>query len=178
MTDLPIKGLEETIAVLSALPEKMQKSAVRKGLTAGAAVVRDEARFRAPRRSGKFAKSIKSGSSRRNQDGSYSIAVRVNDFRGVFFEYGVRPHYITGGDGELSPRLLTRSSRDGGASDAKSGALVIDGKFVSGAILHPGFAAKPFLRPALDIKSEEVVRAIAFEIEEFVFNFTGFQAAA
>lgn len=176
MTDLPIKGLDETIAVLSAFPQQMQKKAIRRGMTRAAAVVRDEARFRAPRKTGKLAKSIKSGSARRNPDGSYSISVRTNDFRGIFFEYGVAPHYITAGDSDLSARKLTQSASQEGVSDG--GALVINGKFVSGAVLHPGFPAKPFLRPALDIKAQEAVRALAFEIEEFVFNYTGFQSAA
>ena len=170
--------MDEVIAVLSRLPASLQKNAVRRGMRAGGNIVRDEARFRAPRRTGKLAKSIKTGSPRRNQDGSFSVRVRVEDFRGVFFEYGVAPHYISAGDSDLSARKFTQKIGREGSSDVESGALVIDGNIVSGAVLHPGFAAKPFLRPALDIKADEVVRALAFEIEDFVYNYTGFQSAA
>lgn len=184
MSELPIRGLEQTIGMLSRFPKDLQKNAVRRGMTAAASVVRDEARYRAPRKTGELAKSIKSSSARKNFDGTFSIKVRVEDFRGVFFEYGVSPHYITAGDATrsdgkpMSPRLLTRAAGDGGSSSVDEQALVINGSFVRGAVLHPGFAPKPFLRPALDIKSDEAVRALAFAIEEFVFNYSGFQASA
>ena len=40
------------------------------------------------------------------------------------------------------------------------GSLVINGTFVGDAVMHPGFAAKPFLRPALDRKAEDAVNAV------------------
>lgn len=176
--DLPIRGVEETIAVLAALPEQMQKNALKRGMRAAAAVVRDEARFRAPRKTGGLAKRIKSGNARRETASTYSIRVRVDDFRGIFFEYGVAPHFITSGDSNVSARKLTQSARNAENSAGDDSVLVINGQFVSGAVFHPGIAAKPFLRPALDIKADEAVRALAFVIEEFVFDYTGFQSAA
>lgn len=180
MSQVPVKGLDEVLAVLSAFPVKLQNQAVRQGLTAAAAVVRDEARMRAPKDSGRMAKSIKSGSPRKIGDGIYSISIRLDGrgnnhaFLGLFFEYGVLPHYITAGDGDVSARKLTQNVRKEGATDA----LKINGKFVTGAILHPGFAARPFLRPALDIKADEAVRAMAGKITAFVESLTGFKAAA
>lgn len=182
MADRYVKGLDETLAVLSAFPQKMERAALRQGMTAAAAVVRDEARLRVPRQSGKLARAIRSGSPRRLADGVYSISVRVsgNDhaFLGLFFEYGVSPHYITAGDGDLSARKLTQSVRRAGSSDVADQALVVNGSYVKGAILHPGFAPKPFMRPALDIKAEEAVDALAAKIKAFVENASGFRAAA
>lgn len=188
MNQSRVDGLEETLAVLSLLPQKVQGATVRRGLTRGAAIVRDEARYRAPRKTGQLAAAITSGSSRKNEDGTYSVRVYVDDrkahgFLGYFFEYGIDPHYITAGSASFggvaaSPRKLTQRVAREGESDTASGKLKIGNQLVSGAVLHPGVSPRPFLRPALDIKSEEVFRAIAFEIEETVFNLTGFQAAA
>lgn len=177
MSDLHIRGLDQVINVLSNLPRNMQKQAIRRGLTRAAAQVRDEARLRAPSQTGKLRRAIRSGSPRQNQDGTFSVRILVDSskehgFLGWFHEYGVSPHYITAGESGVSARLLTRRNRD------DKGSMVINGSHVSGAILHPGHAARPFLRPALDIKADDAVKALAFEIEEFVFNLTGFQAAA
>ena len=75
--EFPVKGLEELDRFLSALPKNMQTAAYRSGLTAAAGVIRDEARARAPRKSGLMARAIRSGSPRRNEDGSFSISVGV-----------------------------------------------------------------------------------------------------
>jgi hypothetical protein len=42
----------------------------------------------------------------------------------------------------------------------KRGSLTIGGNFVGPVVMHPGHAAKPFLRPALDQKAEEAVNAM------------------
>lgn len=177
---VPVKGLDEVLAVLSAFPDKLKNQAIRQGLTAAAAVVRDEARLRAPNVSGKLAHSIKSGSPRKIGDGIYSISIRLDGrgnnhaFLGLFFEYGVSPHYITAGDSDLKARKLTQKVRKEGSSDVAEQALKINGQFVTGAILHPGFAARPFLRPSLDIKSGEALQAFATRVRAVVENLTGF----
>lgn len=180
MSRVPVKGLDEVLALLSTFPTKLQNNAIRQGLTAAAAVVRDEARARAPKKTGQMAKAIKSGSPRKIGDGIYSISIRLDGrgnkhaFLGLFHEYGVRPHYITGGDTGLHARPLTQKVRREGSSDVAEQALKINGQFVTGAILHPGIAARPFLRPALDIKGDEAVKAMATRIRAYVENLTGF----
>ena len=42
----------------------------------------------------------------------------------------------------------------------KRGSLKIGENFVGPVVMHPGHAAKPFLRPALDQKAEEAVNAM------------------
>lgn len=176
----PVKGLADLDRYLSALPKNMQKAAYRQALTAAARPVRDEARMRAGKRSGKMARAIKTGSPRQNQDGTFSVFVRLDgphSFLGLFQEYGVAPHFVSAGDSGRSARLLTRSAREGGVTgDVQSHALKIGDNFVSGAVFHPGHAAHPFMRPALDAKADDAVQAFAAKIRAYLEGKTGFAA--
>jgi HK97 gp10 family phage protein len=191
--NFPVSGLREIDAYLSALPKRMETAAVRQGLTAAAAVIRDEARLRAPKGSGRLAASIKSGSARKNQDGTFSISVRTasekqggNDhaFLGLFFEYGVRPHLIARKvPGQKRGRVGLRAAV--GQGEKIGGVLRISGeggdRFVSGLIEHPGFRAQPFMLPALDVRADDAVKAFAGKIREYlegVKTKTGYDAAA
>ncbi|WP_257540650.1 HK97-gp10 family putative phage morphogenesis protein [Sphingobium sp. CFD-1] len=177
--DKPLPGLKELDGFLAALPMNMQKAAYRQALTAAAKPVRDEARNLAPKESGKMAKAIKTGSPRQNPDGTFSISIRLegeHSFLGLFHEYGVRPHYIAAGDSDLSARKLTQAVRREGSSDVETGALKIGDNFISGQILHPGHAAHPFMRPALDAKADEAVQAFAAKIRSYLEGKTGFAA--
>lgn len=175
----PVKGLAELNRYLSALPANMQKAAFRGALTAAAAPVRDKARELVGRKSGKTAKAIKTGSARQNPDGTYSIRVRLDgahSFVGYFLEYGVAPHFIQSGDSGVSPRKLTQKLGGAGAqkSDSNDKVLKIGDQWVSGAVLHPGFAPQPFLRPALDMMADEAVQGFASKIRDFLEKKTGF----
>lgn len=180
MADQPVKGLDETLAVLAAFPANLQRNAVSRGMRAAGNVVRDEARLRAPKDTGKLAKAIKTGSPRKLENGVHSVRVRLDgehSYLGIFHEYGVAPHYITAGDANLSPRKLTQKARrDGPLAEADDGSLVINGNHVRGAVLHPGVPARPFMRPALDIKADEAVAALAEAIKDFVEQKAGFRA--
>lgn len=174
----PVSGLKQLDAYLSALPMNLQKGAIRAGLTAAARPVRDEARTLAPKNTGAMAKAIKTGSPRQNQDGTFSISIRLDgrhSFLGLFHEYGVRPHIINAADSGLSARKLTQKLRREGSTD-EDGALKIGDNFVSGVIQHPGHRAHPFMRPALDAKADEAVRAFADRIRSYIEGKTGFTA--
>lgn len=176
----PVKGLAELDRFLSVLPKNMQKGAYRSGLTAAAAPIRDEARLRAPRKTGAMAKSIKTGSARQNQDGTFSVTIRLEGphaYLGIFHEYGVSPHFISAGDSGKSPRLLTRAARSGQVTgDVETGALKIGDNFIAGGVFHPGHAAHPFMRPALDAKADEAVKAFAAKIRAYIEGKSGFVA--
>lgn len=182
--DFPVTGLAELDRYLSALPKNMQKAAYRNGLTAAARVIRDEARVLAPKRTGVMAKGIRSGSPRQNQDGTFSISVSCggpHGFLGLFHEYGVAAHYITAGGYTVggragSARNLTASVRSEGTTEADTQRLKIGNQIVSGAVLHPGHAARPFMRPALDGKANDAVLAFAARIREYLEAKTGFSA--
>lgn len=178
MKTAPIKGLKETMAFLDAFPDRIRKGAVRSALTAAAKPVRDQARMNAPKESGQMAKSIKTGSPRVEQDGTVSIKVRLagkHSYLGQFIEYGVAPHFISAGDSGLSARKLTQKmGREGSTSE--DGALKIGDTFVSGAVLHPGFAAKPFLRPALETRMDDAIQAFGERLRSYLKDKTGFSA--
>lgn len=169
--DLQMKGMKELDAYLAALPMNMQKNAVRQALTAAAAPIRDEARLRVPKKSGKLARAIRSGSPRQNEDGSFSISVSVtgNDhgFLGYFFEYGVRPHGIT-----LKRNRGGKAGKNAAAREAAGNHVAkvfkIGDRFVSGEIMHPGFRAQPFLVPALDIRADDAIAAFAGRIRDYL----------
>lgn len=180
MTTASVKGLKELDAFLSALPKNLQKGAYRAGLTAAAAVIRDEARLRAPKRTGKMARAIRSGSPRQNQDGTFSIRVSLDKgehgYLGLFHEYGVRPHLIAS-TGKGEGRVAVRKAKEGrGTVNAK--VLKIGDDFVSGIVSHPGHAAQPFMRPALDAKWKEAVEAFRVRIISYIEGKTGFNAGA
>ncbi len=183
--DFPVTGLKELDAVLSALPKKMQKQAYRRALTAAARPIRDEARMRAPKKSGKMAKSIKTGSPRQNPDGSFSVQIRPDGehgFLALFHEYGTSPHFIAPGDAAqdgkgLSARLLTRKAKRGDVTgEVATGRLKIGQNYVTGPVFHPGHSAQPFMRPALDIRADDAVAAFAKVIREFLEYNTGFSS--
>lgn len=179
----PVKGLADLDRYLSALPKNMQRNAYSAGLRAAAAVIRDEAKLRAPKGSGKLARSIKSSSVHLNAGGRMSIRVGPrgkkkadNAYLGYFHEYGVAPHLIARhvakrGRAGLKAAVAEKGSNIGGV-------LKIGERYVSGAITHPGFAAQPFLRPALDIKADEAMKAMAASIRAYLEGKTGFAAPA
>src|SRR5690606_15389566 len=138
---------------LSALPKNMETAAYRAGLVAAADPPLQEARLLAQGWSGDVARAIRKGSARKNQDGTFSIRVYVderkpNGYLGYFGEYGVAAHLIarTGkGEGRVSVRKAAEGS---GTVDGR--VMKIGDDFVSGVISHPGHAPHPFMRPALD----------------------------
>lgn len=180
----PVSGTKELDAFLSAFPKQMQNAAYRAGLVAAAAPIRDEARVLARKKSGKMAKAIKTGSAKRNDDGTYSISVRLvgeHSFVGIFEEYGVAPHPITRGNAKLLAKVKAARANGGRADvlddiEARAGKAVmkIGDDFVSGTISHPGHGAHPFMRPALDTKADAAVKAFAGRIRDYIEGKTGF----
>lgn len=175
-----LKGGRELQEFLALLPKRIRNNALRSAMIAGARIIREEARANVPAKTGQLRKSIKTSSARVFEGGDASVKVKLKGrhaFVGVFLEYGVAPHYISAGDADLSARKLTLSARRGDAvSDTDRQALKINGKFITGEVLHPGFPARPFLRPALDRKADEAVRAIGARLKEYLSQKTGFTA--
>lgn len=177
MSETKVKGADELMRFLAAFPQKLAKNAIKAGLTAAAKPIRDQARVNAAKASGKMAKSIKTGSPSSNKDGTFSVRIRAkgdHDYIARFIEYGVAPHFISAGDSGFSARMLThKAEKIGIVTDADTGKLKIGNSFVSGAVHHPGFAARPFLRPAFDQKAEEAAEAFAERIRTYINSKTG-----
>lgn len=72
--------------------------------------------------------------------------VSSSDPKTHLFELGVEPHVI-------KPRRKKAMRLD-------------DGSFIKGPVHHPGMAARPFLRPALDSKKREATQAALKELRE------------
>jgi hypothetical protein len=186
MTSRGLKGGPELLAFLDAFPKRLQNNAVKSGLRAAAAPPRDDARIRARKKSGKTAKSIKTGSPRVNEDGSISIRVRYDPksklaFVGRLQETGVRPHLIKAHDNDR-PTRTRRDGREEAVSMKKlnqmvhAGSLVIGKNFVGPVVHHPGHSAQPALAPALEAKAGEAVNAMGMKIREYLSTRAGFTA--
>lgn len=172
----PVRGVRELDRFLAAFPKKLETGAYRAALTAAAAVIRDEAKMRAPRESGVLARGIKTGSPRKNEDGTFSVSVRLTGedaYIGVFMEYGVAPHLIARKGGRRGRAGLSAAASQG---EKVGGVLKIGDRYVTGMISHPGHVARPFLRPALDIRADDAVKAFADRIRSFIEQKTGFAA--
>lgn len=160
-----LKGGPELLALLDQLPEKIGRNVVRGGARAAAVVLRDEARSNVRRRSGALAKSLKVSSRISGQVVSAKVRSKGrHSFLAPFLEYGVDRHVITGGDAAVSAGTLNRTQRELKGeikrSANNSSLLKIGGRWVSGAVLHPGHPAFPFMRPALDNKAGEAINAM------------------
>lgn len=176
--NIAIKGGPELMAFLDAFPLKLQKGALRAAMTAGAKPVRDRARALAPRKTGQMAKAIKTGSPRIDPDGTVRIKVRLagkHSFLGTFIEYGVRPHVIQARS-DLKPRAINKRMNAEGFTNMGGGVLKIGDNFVSGAVLHPGFPARPFMRPALDLAAGEALNAMGDRLRSYLQSKASFTA--
>ena len=162
-----VLGLEDVRTKILDLPRRLGVNVVRRGLLAGAGVIRDEARLRVPQKPGRskagyqrtdsLKKAIKSESRGVFKDGSGKpvehravvIIDKVKRKRNMasryyahFVEYGTRPHAVGKGSIlEVFARSKAKKKQTGGT--------------------HPGTAPQPFMRPAFETKKLEAVRVIA-----------------
>jgi HK97 gp10 family phage protein len=127
VTDLAhVKGLSDIQKRLDTLPPKIERTALRGGLRAGAGVIRDAARANIESESGELAASLKTKSNAKGGKVTATVYTRV--FYAKFVEFGTKPHMIT-------------------ARGAQG--LSFGGRFVE-SVEHPGARPHPFLRPAMD----------------------------
>ena len=153
-----IKNMDALSRALQQFPLRVQQNAAKRAVRQGVNVLRDEARVRAPKKSGKLAAAIKTTVSMR---GNVTVGrVRLKGehaFLGRFIEYGVTPHFIRAG------------AKKGDQIHNGSGeAMKIGSQFVTGTILHPGSAPRPFMRPALDAKALEAADAVRGALAEWI----------
>lgn len=97
------------------------------------------------------------------------IRVRVDVKKGwgrslaIWSEYGTVGHYISVDADQSGGRTARRTNKL-----SNDGVLVINGQPVGKTVWHPGARQQPFLRPALDIKRTEAIRAAQAYINEQV----------
>jgi len=189
--DYPVRGLNDLMQFLNAFPANLKRNAIAGGLRGAGGVIRDEARVLAAKSSGQMAKAIRTSSVRTNQDGTMSIKVRLDPkaphaYLGILSEYGVDRHFISAGDSGKSIGLLGKAADIGGVDvvarrgrgENQPEVLAINGQYVTGAVLHPGHSAHPFMRPALEYKAAEALQVFGVRIRAFIEGKTGFAMPA
>jgi HK97 gp10 family phage protein len=95
---MSLAGDAEVVRLLQELPQRLVKGALRKAVRAGANVVLRGAKFRAPRKSGLLAKTLKTRSFKRTRKNivGFTVSTGAGDYKGSTFyggfqEYGWRP---------------------------------------------------------------------------------------
>lgn len=157
-----VKGFAELQAFLDQLPAKMEANVMRSAMRQGVNVIAREARANAPvgppssknakvygGYAGALKKSIVVNSKYSNGQflatvkagGSPKQAKGADVYYAKWVEYGVAAHGVKKG------------------SSRKRGKLQ-DGD------LHPGFAAKPFMRPALDSRANDAIQAVGDQVRK------------
>lgn len=164
MAEIYVKGLKELQQFLNVLPAKMEANVMRGAMRAGAKVLNDYAKERAP------IGQPRSGSKRRY--GGYPGALRDSLRIGTRLNYGtVIARVIAGGKNkktgadvfyahmiEFGTKAHTITARNGGM-------LAFGGGFHK-SVEHPGIKPKPFMRPALDTQATRAVIAVANAIKK------------
>jgi HK97 gp10 family phage protein len=141
-----IDGGKQLADLMAQLPVEVETKILRNALAEGAIVIRDKARALAPKKTGGLRRAIVT-SRGKPREGQVVVKVRLRRGRGWhgalghLMEYGVAAHQIWVHSDKVS--------------------LVINGVPIGKHVTHPGFAPKPFMRPALDAKAGEAVQAVA-----------------
>ncbi len=153
-----VKGREGVRAYFEQIPEALEKKVLRGAAKAGATVIAEEAKTRSI--SDEVSDAVKV-STRQTEPGRVVSKIQVKGdgaFIAPWLEYGTEPHFITVDESQRDGRGIKRVNqqlRDSGGNAS----LVIGGKFVGATVFHPGARPYPFLRPALDTKEAEAIKA-------------------
>lgn len=134
-------------------PERIARKLLRGAAKEAVNIIADDARLRCI--DSEVAAAIKTTT--KVGDGVVTGKVLVkgpNAYRAPWLEYGTAPHFISVDDSQRQGMSAGRIN-----TLAKAGTLVINGKPVGRTVYHPGARPFPFLRPALDAKHDEAVRA-------------------
>ena len=130
---IKLEGSKELTKQLNKLAKKAASGAVRKALRAGGNVILKEARIRVPRRTGTLKKSLGIVARKGTRT---SFRVSITNRSGKKFKHdGWYAHFL-----EFGVRSHTLSKKN----EARR--------------KHPGHKAKPFMRPAYELKKEAAVK--------------------
>lgn len=149
-----VTGRDAVKRYIASIPPAMRDKVLRGAAKAAANVVAEEAKARSISPEVSEAIVIRS-----KLDGD-RIIVRITvkgrwpTAVGTWLEWGTDPHFISVDDSQRGGMSVGRINEL-----HREGSLVIGGKFVGKTVHHPGARAHPFLRPALDIKEAEAIKA-------------------
>ena len=175
-----VHGFKELERKLLMLGNETAGKALLPALRAGGNVIRDEARRRAPVKTGRLRRSIGVRINKRLEQGAEAV-IRVSRraWYGRLIEFGAEQHIIEPARERRTKQILQRLTRKRSAKreasdiadlalmnlDAAAGkggllANVSEGKIYGTRVRHPGVRAKPFLRPAIDVKGQEAINVL------------------
>lgn len=142
--EVNVQGLSDLMKVMDGLPAMIQQNAMRGALRAGCNVIANEARLRAPVDTGQLKASIR-------------VSVHIdNGVVKAFVKAGSRYKvYKIGGKGRVTKGAYKTAREDGGA-DYHSAFYA---HWVEFGTAKAG--ARPFMRPALDVRKQDAVEAVA-----------------
>lgn len=139
------KGGKELQDMLNTLPAKLERNVMRSALRQGANVIRDAARDNINDRSGALSKSVRVRTRARRGEVTATVTAGSKDaYYAHMVEFGTSPHDIPAADGS---------------------ALDVAGN-PRANVEHPGAAPHPFMRPAIDEKQGEAIRAVGEQIRK------------
>jgi len=149
-----VTGREGVKRYMAAIPEFCRTKLLPGAARAGAKVIADEAKSRC--QSQLVADDIIIRAKREDDRVRVKVTVRHgwSYSIGVWLEYGTAPHFISVDESQRRGRSVSTINRR-----QKGGSLAINGKPIGATVYHPGARPHPFLRPALDIKKTEAIRA-------------------
>lgn len=148
-----VRGKSEVKAFMSRVAGDIEDKLLRGAARAAANVVADEARDRT--QSSEVRAAIKVAT--KKETGRVVAKIQVKGpgaYLAPWEEYGTEPHFISVDDSQRKGMSVKRINQA-----QKEGSLVIGGEFVGSTVWHPGATPHPFLRPALDTKEAEAIRA-------------------
>ena len=172
MSDLKhVQGLAEIQRKLAEFPAKVEANVVRAALRAGAVVVRREALGLVPVKTGKLKSTVRVGTFKKGRE--IHATVKAGDpkkrvFYAHLVEGGTKQHIIKAKS--RPSRMTRRGLREYSIGTMNKmlyrGSLVIGGRFVGDAVMHPGAKASPFMRPALSATADRALEAVADKARE------------
>jgi HK97 gp10 family phage protein len=151
-----VTGMRELDRALSVLPDNIAQKVLKQAVAAGASVMKREAKRRCPKRTGRLAKSIAmkfKRIGRGSRRGRVFYQVGPKEKYGHLVEFGTGPHIIK----PSVNRRIKLKARGEKVSDYWG--LGYKGRFGK-KVKHPGATAQPFLRPAFDESSDQIIKAM------------------
>lgn len=152
MAAFEMKGLAELSQALKELPDRIAKNVLRGAVNAGATVIRKEAELRAPEYHGDVSKGHPPPGTLKKSIRQKRIANASNDGRQIYIVYvkkGTTYTYANSTKGRRKKMAANTYQTEGG---------VFYWRFVEFGTSK--MAARPFMRPAFEVKKQAAVEAI------------------
>ncbi|APR51992.1 HK97 gp10 family phage protein [Sphingomonas koreensis] len=150
-----VRGKAEVQRYFRSVPDAIVKKVLPAAARAGGNVIAEEARDRVTSDEVRDAIVVRV----RARDGRIVVKISVRLgwalSLGTWLEYGTSGHFITVDERQRQGMSVGRIN-----ALQRADSLVIGGRFVGRTVWHPGAQPHPFLRPAIDLKGGDAVRAM------------------